>query len=237
MITVRMVQERLAELGYDPGPIDGLRGRRTIVAVQQFQRDSGLVEDGLVGPATASALFNRPMDLWSVPDGEPWIDVAERMRGLHEDLDRAELSEFLKSDGGSAGDPSQVPWCADFVQTCIALSMPAEPLPNNPYVSANWVRFGKPVIPCQGAILCFWRENPESWKGHVGFMLGEDEEHFLVLGGNQANRVSEMPISKALLRENGCRWPATALASSELTSLIRSRSADFTLPLDMGGKK
>lgn len=42
------VQERLAELGYDPGPPDGVLGPRTRQAITAFQHDRGLPVDGVV---------------------------------------------------------------------------------------------------------------------------------------------------------------------------------------------
>lgn len=53
---VAQVQQRLAALGYDPGPADGIFGRRTEAAVKSFQRSRGLVVDGIVGPGTWAAL-------------------------------------------------------------------------------------------------------------------------------------------------------------------------------------
>jgi uncharacterized protein len=44
--TVRTLQSRLAELGYDPGPADGLMGRRTRTAILAFQRDNNLRQTG-----------------------------------------------------------------------------------------------------------------------------------------------------------------------------------------------
>ena len=41
------VQTRLHRLGFDPGPIDGIRGRRTIGAVKRLQQSRGLVADGI----------------------------------------------------------------------------------------------------------------------------------------------------------------------------------------------
>ena len=46
--TVRESQRHLAALGYDPGPADGLIGRRTRTAVQRFQRHAGLTPTGQV---------------------------------------------------------------------------------------------------------------------------------------------------------------------------------------------
>jgi peptidoglycan hydrolase-like protein with peptidoglycan-binding domain len=44
MLTVTEVaKEKLKELGYDPGPPDGIRGKKTISAIKRFQGDNGLV--------------------------------------------------------------------------------------------------------------------------------------------------------------------------------------------------
>ncbi|MEB3283841.1 MAG: M15 family metallopeptidase [Candidatus Sericytochromatia bacterium] len=53
---VRALQRRLAELGIDPGPVDGLFGPRTDAAVRTFQRARRLHVDGVVGPETWKAL-------------------------------------------------------------------------------------------------------------------------------------------------------------------------------------
>ncbi len=58
---VRRLQERLRELGYDPGPSDGLFGPRTEGAVLSFQADKGLAVDGVVGQETWGTLFQAPM--------------------------------------------------------------------------------------------------------------------------------------------------------------------------------
>lgn len=53
---VRKLQERLQELGFSPGPIDGIFGSKTLAAVLKFQRRAGLVVDGIVGPKTWAKL-------------------------------------------------------------------------------------------------------------------------------------------------------------------------------------
>ncbi|MFI5913897.1 N-acetylmuramoyl-L-alanine amidase [Dactylosporangium sp. NPDC051541] len=53
---VRQLQERLLEMGYNPGRADGIYGSRTATAVGQFQREVGLRSDGECGPATIGAL-------------------------------------------------------------------------------------------------------------------------------------------------------------------------------------
>jgi TPR repeat protein len=40
------IQRDLAELGYQPGPVDGRMGRRTRIAIKAFQAEAGLTADG-----------------------------------------------------------------------------------------------------------------------------------------------------------------------------------------------
>ena len=53
---VKELQSKLESLGYDVGPIDGIFGPLTENAVKQFQKDNGLVIDGIVGQETYAAL-------------------------------------------------------------------------------------------------------------------------------------------------------------------------------------
>jgi N-acetylmuramoyl-L-alanine amidase len=53
---VLTLQERLLELGFDPGRPAGIFDERTEAALRAFQREYGLVPDGLCGPATLRSL-------------------------------------------------------------------------------------------------------------------------------------------------------------------------------------
>ncbi|MFE2752390.1 N-acetylmuramoyl-L-alanine amidase [Actinosynnema sp. NPDC059335] len=50
------LQERLLELGYDAGRPNGEFGQQTEQALRSFQRDYGLIVDGMCGPDTVRAL-------------------------------------------------------------------------------------------------------------------------------------------------------------------------------------
>ena len=54
---VPRLQQALLNLGFDPGPIDGDFGPKTVKAVKKaYQKARGLTADGIVGPKTWAAL-------------------------------------------------------------------------------------------------------------------------------------------------------------------------------------
>lgn len=54
--TVRVVQQALAERGYDPGPPNGRAGRQTELAIRKFQEDRGLKPTGTIDYAVLESL-------------------------------------------------------------------------------------------------------------------------------------------------------------------------------------
>ncbi len=58
--TVQAIQRRLNELGYDAGPADGLIGGKTRAAIQTFQRDSGIAQDGVADASLLQRLAATP---------------------------------------------------------------------------------------------------------------------------------------------------------------------------------
>jgi uncharacterized protein (TIGR02594 family) len=186
---LHLIQRGLEQLGHSPGAIDGLWGLRTARALELLLAANG----------RAAAI--------APPGPLPWITEAKSALGRNEARDRSWLMDWLKRDGRSLGDPSKNPWCGDFVETCIRVALPDEPLRGalgaNPYWARHWLLFGREVQPTVGAVLIFARGS----GGHVGFAIGQDDTHFYVLGGNQSDAVTIARIAKSRLL--GARWPAT----------------------------
>lgn len=203
----KAVQLRLRGLGFNPGPIDGLRGPKTDAAIVAFKRSVGLRPRPYFGPITQAALFAEPDR-----DSEiPWMQVAAQVRGLHEQRDVSKLRGWF--DGSVAWiDPREIPWCGAFVATCIRKAISSAVLPENPLGARNWLKFGTGIEPVFGSILVFWRGSKSGWQGHVGFYHAEDDTHFHVLGGNQSNAVTVTRVSKDRLL--GARWPQFHLRGS-----------------------
>lgn len=216
---VKWVQRRLNAYGaYPPLDVDGDFGRNTQHALRLFQFRRGLERTGIADHATVDALkvegFDRVVSVPAekpVPESMPvWMGELHRRMGLHEVRDNARLIDFLKI-GKYLGNPKNLPWCGDGLESVFAKTLPNEPLPSNPFFAQNWVKFGvqlgglnirRPYIGAVGVI----RWNARS--GHVGIVAGVERDRIALLGGNQSNRISIawFPRSKFI----AFRWPKTA---------------------------
>lgn len=207
MYDVMRLQERLAELGFDPGPIDGTKGPRTDTAIRAFKRSVGLRDRAYVGPITLAALKIAQDHGPDAPEmgGMPWMDAGLAVKSLHEQRNYGALRKWFDKSV-SWIDPRDVAWCGAYVATCHRIAEPTVRIPDNPLGARNWGSFGKSCAPVLGATLTFWRVSKSSWQGHVGFYWGEDDQAYHVLGGNQANAVTVTRIAKKRLLE--ARWPA-----------------------------
>lgn len=210
-MNTREVQAALLSLGFDPKGVDGIAGANTRKAVKAFQKAAGVQPfDGIAGQETIKALaqmLGKRAPTQQPPP--PWYEELLRRKGLHEVKNRSALMAWLRSDGKTLGDPAKLPWCGDAIQTCLALTLPDEPQPVNPYLARNWLKLGNPLgEPALGCILVFWRGSKTGTSGHVGLYAGEDAQGYLhVLGGNQSDAITIARLDKARLL--GMRWPAT----------------------------
>lgn len=213
---VRAVQARLRELGFDPGPIDGIQGPRTEAAIVAFKRSVGLRPRPVVGPLTWSAL----MESAAGDDTDiPWLNEAVRMKGIHERRDRSTLRSWL-DDSVDWIDPVEIPWCGAFVATVLRKWRPDLQLPENPLGARNWSGWGERAPVQLGAILTFWRGSRTGSQGHVGFCWGEDGEAYHVLGGNQSDAVTVTRVARSRLL--AARWPAGIPQPNRIVHLSQS---------------
>lgn len=206
------LQQRLVAHGADID-IDGDWGRSSIQALENFQRSKGLPVTGIADKASVGALRANPSGGAPAPapaviagsSMPPWMAEMHRKMSLHEVRDNAVLSEWMRSLGRYLGNPKDLPWCGDAVESCIAKTLPREPLPSNPFFAQAWAKFGVdaggPIVGAIGVI----RWTPSS--GHVGFVAGIDGDRINLLGGNQSNaiNISSFPRAKFI----AFRWPST----------------------------
>lgn len=107
------------------------------------------------------------------------------------------ILNMFDSIGHSWVENDETAWCSCFVNF-VAQEVGLEI--SGKLNARSWLNIGEEVLmPKIGDIVIFWRENPNSWKGHVGLYVNEDEDFIYVLGGNQDNMVCIKPYSKKRL--------------------------------------
>ena len=79
--TVTRLQEKLFELGFLTGDVDGQYGPATVDAVKAFQRNSGLSVDGIAGQQTQMQLFSIPSQQQQPSDVQPGTNLPNTNTG------------------------------------------------------------------------------------------------------------------------------------------------------------
>lgn len=231
---IRTLQQALKGKGFDPGPVDGILGPNTERAISAFKASVGLLARPYVGPITWRELTGKPMPKvvaakGDTPAGLPWVNEIGKYLGRHEGRDYSTLAKWLKSDGGTLGDPRKFPWCGDAVHTALRLALPDEPYPGkvgrNPYLARNWLDFGVKSKRAYGAVAVFWRGAKDGLSGHVGFIVGVSRDGSLlrIRGGNQSNMVSDSWLKADRLL--GYRKPSTWPHALPPAPVMNSRGA------------
>jgi uncharacterized protein (TIGR02594 family) len=114
-----------------------------------------------------------------------------------------EILKYHKSLDGISFDEDEIPWSSSFVNWCLS---EVDITGTNSGMNRSWLNWGKRLdIPKVGCVVVLWRESKQSWKGNVGFYVGENDNEILILGGNLNNSVSIVPISKEYILDY--RWP------------------------------
>lgn len=133
-------------------------------------------------------LMTKKEDAWLI--GLKEFGTKEIGGDIHND----EVLKYFHQSGFLNVDNDELSWCAAFVNWCIVKSGRKGTLSLAARSFMNWGT--KVTTPKIGDVAVFWRESPESWKGHVGFLIREDRDQVWVLGGNQSNQVNIMPYQK-----------------------------------------
>lgn len=104
------------------------------------------------------------------------------------------------------GYDDKASWCSSFVDWCLGKAGVAG---TGSALARSWLDWGEPLVePRVGCITVLYRDDPNSWKGHVGFFLRIADGRIHLLGGNQLDQVREhdYPLESVL----GYRWPPAA---------------------------
>ena len=105
-------------------------------------------------------------------------------------VDNPTIVNYAKEAGFEWVNDDETPWCSIFVSW---VAMKCDLKRSQKANARSWLHVGeKTFTPEPGDVVIFWRESPESWKGHVGFFTGysKDGTRIYCLGGNQGNQVA-----------------------------------------------
>jgi len=151
----------------------------------------------------------QPAHSFESEDSKPrWLKIAddELSKNIIEISGEDNNPEILKYSldlGLDWVSNDETSWSSQFINWCLSQAGVDGTGKINDRAFMNW---GIPLDkPRPGCIVVFWRESKDSWKGHAGFYVQDDDENVLVLGGNQRNTVniSSYPKDNIL----GYRWP------------------------------
>ncbi|MBE5801621.1 MAG: hypothetical protein E7319_04965 [Clostridiales bacterium] len=98
---VKRLQQRLKELGYYTGEVDGQYGQGTQLAVMLFQAQHGLEDDGIAGDQTRNVLYAQGAQIY-IPTPAPTQTPSALDKGAQGDMVR-QMQERLKELGYYTG--------------------------------------------------------------------------------------------------------------------------------------
>lgn len=152
----------------------------------------------------------------------PWLTIAESYVGLkeikgvgHNPTILGWLRDFGKNIGRWGKSRDETAWCAVFVSHCLDAAGMSN---TESALAVSYATYGKPSTFLTGDVIVIKRRrvgadtSTGSRAGyHVGFLLRSTKTHYLILGGNQRNRVSRVWYPKKRYECKAVRTPVPAL--------------------------
>jgi uncharacterized protein (TIGR02594 family) len=129
----------------------------------------------------------------TVITSNPLIREASGFFGLQEipgEQHQPQILTFFRETGHKEIRTDEDAWCSAFMAYC---AKKAGLSYSKKATAKSWLNVGKEVKnPQPGDLVIFWREDPNSWKGHVAIFLGIDQltNEVICLGGNQDDEVN-----------------------------------------------
>ncbi len=138
-----------------------------------------------------------------------WINKALRFLYIKEAaglVNNPVIMSFYKDvkHAGIKGD--ETPWCAAFVGALLERS---GLISTRSLLARSYLEWGAPLETARIGAIAIFKRGADQTKGHVGFVMGQDDTQVYILGGNQSDEVNIQPFKiKDLL---GFRWPTVFL--------------------------
>lgn len=139
------------------------------------------------------------------PRAAPWLALARAEIGVRTFPPGHSNPRITAYHAGTniAGYDDKASWCSSFVNWVLAQCAIKG---TGSALARSWLTWGEPLaMPVPGCIAVLWRDDPASWRGHVGFWLRDDATQVHLLGGNQLDAVCENGYPRTCVL--GYRWP------------------------------
>lgn len=194
-------------IGQKPHTIDGIQGDVDLNVfngdVNQLKKE-WIVSDGFTNANSVVVDTNNTDIVDKDNDGDlPWMKIAKSLLGTEEEPGSGDNPEIIKWARGlgliNDYNHDSIPWCGLFAAH--VASEAGFDVPDAPLWALSWKNWGKKSDEAYGALVVFKRNG----GGHVGFLVGQDDDYYHVLGGNQSDSVCITKIDKS--RCVGIRWP------------------------------
>jgi uncharacterized protein (TIGR02594 family) len=141
-----------------------------------------------------------------------WMDIAFKEQGVKR-YGTGECNPRIveyNSYTNLLGYDDKISWCSSFINWCL---FHAGVIGTGSALARSWLDWGVPLeSPAYGCVVILTREDPASWKGHVGFFLRSDDRYVYLYGGNQLGEVRELAYARS--RILGYRWPAAPVVET-----------------------
>ncbi len=160
--------------------------------------------------------------------GPKMVKIATTLYGLHEGAGRVDNQVILgwaRDLGAKAYTHDSIAWCGLFMAHVAKL---AGYTPPPGYLSAlSWGGFGlKANVPMLGDVASFWRGSPNSGLGHVGILIAETAENYIVISGNTNDAVGFDTVPKRRL--HAIRRPPYHIQPANVRRIFMGYSGPLT---------
>lgn len=130
------------------------------------------------------------------------LEIAFSQYGITEfagkDKNNPAILRYFKEIGETWVPDDETAWCSAFANW---VAQKAGVERSGKLNARSWLNVGENIArPMLGDVVVFWRDSPESWKGHVAFYVNQDDDYIYCLGGNQSNmvKISAYPKNRLL---------------------------------------
>lgn len=121
--------------------------------------------------------------------------------------DNARILALYRDAGHPEIRHDETAWCAAFAGACLVR---AGEKATGSLMARSYLDWGEPCEEAQAGAIAVLSRGSDPALGHVGFLVGETDEHVVLLGGNQGDAVCVEAFPRARLL--GLRWPAESHA-------------------------